>query len=473
MRAPTSKLVRAARRRAVLARLLADSQAGFTIIEVVVSAVIVASIAGAAATALIATNNLSGDQRFRSQAATIAQQDQERLRGMSISQLSGRNETRNVGPYNGTTYTVTSTGKFISATGASSCASSGAGAAAYVLIRSEVDWVANDRSTVVEESLITPRTGGALITNVIDQTGAGLPGVTVTAVGPETQAALTSNEGCTVFGSMASGDYTVEVEKSGYVDPEGNLSPSVPVRPAIVSGTGTSFPTPNPFRLGQAGAIQASFTANNGGLTNQHAPSLSVSHPDRPTPVLVTPGSPTGPITTPTNLFPFTDPYTVWPGSCPGQMPPDGANRTTMTVGPGALVTTPAVREPGLRIRVYYPTFDSAQPDLNRVKPIQVKLTYNQTVGGGCSQSWFPAIRSDAATSSQGSLVSPGQPYAGATNVGGTAYDGRYTICASYDTNGAASGGVMYALMNNNQQNTNFGAYNTKNMVINSTTACL
>ncbi|MGH2981445.1 MAG: hypothetical protein ACRDKV_05335 [Solirubrobacterales bacterium] len=482
MRLPTVwNPIRAARARSGRLRLLTSSQSGFTIIEVVISAVLIASIAGATASALIATADSSGDQRRRSKADSIAQQDQERMRGMTVQQLANLNEIRTVGPFESTSYRVTSTGQFLSSTGESACASSGTGAAAYVKVRSEVDWIDGSgnghwasigRPPVVQESLITPPTGGTILVNVEDENGDPLPGVTIAADGPSPASASTNAEGCTVFGGMTTGDYMITASGTGLVDPEGNVSPNIPARPSTASGSGTSFPTPNPFRLGLAGRIQASFTANNGALTSQHAPSLSVTHPDRPTPVIITPGSPTGPITTPTNLFPFTDNYTVWAGTCTGQMPPDGANRITMAVGPGATATTPAVREPGLRVRVYYPTFDSAQPALNRVKPIQVKLTYTQTVGGSCSQSWFPDVRPDAATHASGSLISAGQPYAGATNVGGTAYDGRYTICASYDTNGAASGGVMYAQAIN-QQSTNFTSYNTKNIVVNSTTPCL
>lgn len=478
MRSHTASKSNRVARRSHLLRRLADSESGFTIIEVVISAVLVASIAAGTATALIATSKTSGDQRQHSQANAVAQQDQERLRGMSISQLAGRNETRTVGPYNGTSYRVISTGKYLSSTGTDSCSSSGVGAAAYVLIRSVVDWIDGTgnahwasvgRPPVVEESLITPTVGGTLLTNVKDQSNAPLAAVTVTATGPNTASAATGTNGCTVFGGLATGDYMVEVEKPGYVDKNGNASPNIPLAPATVSGTGTSFPTPDTFTLGQAGAIQASFEARHSAtsnLTGQHAPSLSVSHAERANgaPLITIPGSPTGPITTATNLFPFTDAYTAWSGRCTGEQPANAADRTSILVGPGALATTPAVKEPAMNLRVWYPSNAAG----NRRKPDQVKLTYTQTVGGICSESWLPAIRSDAVTSGFGSLVSPGQPFAGTTVVGGTTYTGSYTICAAYDADGTGSGLPRYAQLTT-QSLTNFAASTVKNVVITAT----
>ena len=79
-------------------------QAGFTLIEVLVSALLVILIATATAKALITTSHTSGDQRLRSQADALATQDQERLRGLSDEQLA--NLTRSAEPaatVNGTT----------------------------------------------------------------------------------------------------------------------------------------------------------------------------------------------------------------------------------------------------------------------------------------------------------------------------------------------------------------------------------
>src|ERR1700685_3896197 len=68
-------------------RRLAGSEQGFTIIEMIVSALMVAVIAGGLTLALVGSAHLPGQQRDQSEADALAQQDQERLKGMSSEEL--------------------------------------------------------------------------------------------------------------------------------------------------------------------------------------------------------------------------------------------------------------------------------------------------------------------------------------------------------------------------------------------------
>ena len=61
---------------------------GFTLIEVLVTALIVVLLAGGTATALISTTHTSGDQRLRAEADALASQEQARLHGLSDEQLA-------------------------------------------------------------------------------------------------------------------------------------------------------------------------------------------------------------------------------------------------------------------------------------------------------------------------------------------------------------------------------------------------
>ncbi|MFL5321720.1 MAG: prepilin-type N-terminal cleavage/methylation domain-containing protein, partial [Myxococcaceae bacterium] len=115
----------APRRRFALTR-----DGGFTLIEVLVSALLVALISAAAAKALITTSHTSADQRLRSQADGLATQDQERLRGLSDTQLASLSQSHS-SPLDGTTFTVQSTSTYEDTTGATSCSST---AAAYYRI---------------------------------------------------------------------------------------------------------------------------------------------------------------------------------------------------------------------------------------------------------------------------------------------------------------------------------------------------
>jgi prepilin-type N-terminal cleavage/methylation domain-containing protein len=63
----------------------ARAQDGFTLVEILVSSLIIVLIAAGVAQALIASTHFSGSQREHSQADQVAQQDQERMKGMPTS----------------------------------------------------------------------------------------------------------------------------------------------------------------------------------------------------------------------------------------------------------------------------------------------------------------------------------------------------------------------------------------------------
>jgi type II secretory pathway pseudopilin PulG len=472
------KSSRATRRRSGRLRMLADSESGFTIIEVVVTAVMVVSIAAATATALISTNSFSSEERHRSQADELAQQDQERMKGMSAKSLSGYSWVRNV-TYDGTSYQIDSKGKFLSNTGNSSCGSSGNGAAAYVRITSKVDWIDGagnahwsytGRPPVVQESLATPPTGGTILVKTKDENNANLAGVSVTATGQnggDTQTASTDDDGCVVIAALDVDDYDLTLG-GNFVDVNGVQAPDIPIPSTSVSGTGTSFPIGSPFKLGVPGLVSGFFQTQfasgdvrtdqkgpamswfNAGMTNgsQHNTVATSGSPAVRTPT--TSINSTGP---PWTLFPFnngtsgdyTNNYQVWAGSCDADQPPL-ANRTSATVGPGGwaiLNGANGILEPSLKIRVSYGTSGTY------VTPAHLKLT------DGCGLTWSPAIRAtDASTATQGHLSFPGQPYSSS-----------YNVCVDYDPPGAVTSRVVTTTTTN----TNFTTATTKDILLTDT----
>jgi len=443
----------------------AAQEHGFTLIEVLMTALLVALIAAATATALIATAVTSADQRHRTQAGEVAEQDQQRLRGLSAEQLDGLDQNRVV-TLDGTAYQVNSTATFLSSSGSTSCGASGSGAAAYFRIVSTVNWSANvipgssaDREPpVVAESVITPPAGGILLAQVQDQTDAGLAGVTVAASGPDYASGITDSTGCTELADLGAGTYTVTFTDPGYVDPNGDPSPLTST--ATVTATGTSRPTSNPVTMGLAGTISADFTAAgaSGTLSGQQANALSwfgdgtssrMSDYDTNTPSS-TPAT-LIPATGTIELFPFlfTGPsyagnYQVWAGPCQQMEPPAGIDK--ITVSPGSS-QTPSVQEPALDVVV-----DSSG---SRIKPAAVSLSFQSTSGTTCDTSWYPSIASDAATDVNGSLASAGQPFASTATTGSTAsasgYTATYQVCAD-----ASISGTTRKVTVSNVTNTNF-----------------
>lgn len=409
----------------------AADDAGFTLIEILVSALIVALISAAVADGLIASAHLSGTERQRSQADQLAQQDQERLKGLSDQQLQGLSQTRTV-KLDGYSYTVTSNATFEDTSGASTCSS---GRAAYFKVTSTASWPPSGSMT--EESIIRRTVDGGLRVQVDDQSGVNpLAGVPVTAtMGASTATGATDPNGCFVFTGMSPGNYNVGVAAAGYVDKDGNSSP--PGISATVAATGIAPTNTTPLIIGQGGSITASFTSNTAtsaftvpGYHLSYFGSLGNSHMSSA--VVLGSGAPVTSIATATShLFPFTSfvgstynytgNYQVWAGNCASEQPlvaPAGIDLATVT--PGSAVSA-TVGEPALDASI-----------TGNTAPLDVKITYSD---GTCTDVWSP-VASAGADPTNGYAVYPA-PFASnaakgapTSNVPGVA--GSLSFCVDY-----------------------------------------
>jgi type II secretory pathway pseudopilin PulG len=359
---PTSVACRARVRARVSACL--GAQRGDSLIEVMVAALLVALIAAAALTGFIAIGHSAGTQRNEEQAATLAQQDQARLRGLTITQLSGTGGNGVVTTaIDGTTYQVTSKSQFISGSnGASSCTSGGTSSADEVQTTSTVNWGTGStftnggRAPVVLHGIITPSQGGSLIISATDQTGAGLAGVTATVTGgPTTVSPLTTDSsGCAIFAGLAGGTYTVTyAAPPGYVDNTGKP-------PANWSGpvTSTQTATATPLVLAQDGAISATFTTFYNGLSQAATSDTFIaSNTQMPSPSYTAFGTNntfSSTITSSTTLFPYAgtnNGYSVYAGGCQAEPPPAGQIQTAV-VQPTA-TTAVVLPLPAMIVDVY------------------------------------------------------------------------------------------------------------------------
>ncbi len=405
-------------------------EAGFALVEVIVTALMVALIA-LLLVGVIAAGQTTGDQRNHSEADQLAQQDQERLRGMSLEQLASLTPSTVNRVVDGETYHVTSSGHFVSASNnglsggndVNSCQTTN-GTADYVAIRSTVTWdgMLRANAPVTEESVVAPPAGGTLLTRVYDPAAAPLTGVRVTAspassTASGTHIATTDSSGCTIFPSLAIGDYTVSASRSGYVDKDGDSTPSTTAT-ATTAGTATSS-----FTMGQAGSLTASFVTKVGSTTypSQVAPSIAYNNAQMATPGIASAssGSATS-IATPANLFPFssgtnyTNNYGVWAGKCGGttypNQPPTTANIANATVNPGGTGTA-TVMLPPVVLKTFYKQGSWWSTSTTADKPDDI-LIYNGCDASFSSyESWSEPVRSDATTNSLGALALPGLPY--------------------------------------------------------------
>lgn len=394
-------------------------EAGFALIEVLISAVLIALIVIATFTGFDASNRATGDERAHAQADVLAQQDEDRLRGKQINQLSGLNETRTL-TYNGTTYSITSTGEFLSdSTETASCVKE-AQSASYVRTTSKVTWPAlGSRPAVVETGLITPPIGGELLAQVFDGNGEGVSGMTVQATGPSPSTAVvsatTGANGCVIFSSLTEGEYSVNTFQSGYVDKDGNSEPPASQRAVSITTGATAKKS---FQFARGGALKVTFV-NSSNVevegdtfvaynTNMTLPSIRL---------FGTQGTYAKTITSPTTLFPFgepgpppTSPYSVYAGSCEANKPPSAYEKST-NVTPGG-TSAISVVEPPINIEVWSGTSSASKGSLVTTASGTLKGTLTDS---GCASA---AARTFTALSA-GKLQHPNTPF------------GTYALCVT------------------------------------------
>ncbi|HUA50089.1 MAG TPA: prepilin-type N-terminal cleavage/methylation domain-containing protein, partial [Solirubrobacteraceae bacterium] len=393
------------------ARARVRSQRGFTLIEVMISALLVTLIAGAVAGALIGNADFSSDQHRRSEAQDLAQQDQERLKGLSSEQLDNLNQTYSA-TLDNTKFTVTSQAWYLNGTNGQACTAQGGANATYFKTISTVTWAdpatGATQTLASDESVISPPAGGGILTEVHDQTTQPLSGVSVGASGSglPSYAGTTDANGCTIFSAIESGTYTVSESDTGYVDPNGNASPLSTT--ANVSSTGLAWPqNGNPVEMGLGGGATGNFSISGATCSTctGYADGLSwfssggagipmANYRDNPQ-------STTSSISTITKsgtssidgLFPFvsslnpvtyTNNYQVWAGTCLQEEPPAGIDM--VTVSPGT-TSTPSILEPQLDLTTTYKASSGASAGY--VAPSDVKITFTSTSGTtSCTDEW-------------------------------------------------------------------------------------
>jgi len=436
--------------RARVARRLAPER-GDTLIEVMVAAIMIALVAGATLTGYAQVAHMTGTQRHRVEADSLAELDQARLRGLTITQLAGSQGNRSVSEtIDGTTYTITSASQYVSgSTAAMSCTTGPTTTTAdEVQITSTVTWSpGNDnRLPVVVHGLVTPAEGGSLVITATDQNGAGLPGVTATPSGPTTVSPLaTDANGCAIFGGLAGGSYTVGFADPGYVDVNGNANPS---QTKTVIPTETAGPVNE--QMGQAATINATFSTKWGAGTVAATSDQIVATQNLMTPAFRLFGTHStasnnafsASVTTGATIFPFTSAYLVFAGGCDDPLTPASAEQSVI-VSPGGTssVTLP---EPAMLVMVWSGT--SASPgSLVSTKP-DVTVTDTDAACGNAED--YPPTQ--IPTASAGALANPGLPY------------GTYTVCADAQIAGT------YERNTGTVANTSYTSGNTVNIYLGS-----
>jgi type II secretory pathway pseudopilin PulG len=407
---------------------------GWLIVEVMISALVLVIAALAILNGLDGAQKASGRNRNRSEAAAIAQQDQERLRSFESSGLSNYHSTRQV-TFGNLKYVVTSRAQWVRDTSGTVSCTLDSSQAQYLLITSTVTDPTGANAPITAQSLVAPHVGdfsnntGTAAIQLVDRNGNGDSGIPVSLAEPPSPSDTTNSAGCVVFGFLpipSPGPYHAVFSKTGYVDTLGNNA----IGPNTSTDTGAATLVQGQTSLTQfqydlAGSMAVNFDTKlpNGTVIPSTAFDASIGQTGLPGTHIrrfTALSSPAGSMSL-TNIFPFTSSYTVWAGSCSSEDPPSGQTPQSGTVSPGGN-TSVAVHLPPVNITVKQGT--------SAVQNARVFVTATP-----CGEN-YPTFQQ---TSASGALPNPGFPY------------GTFTICADdVLINGTANPHKVSATFNNN-----------------------
>jgi prepilin-type N-terminal cleavage/methylation domain-containing protein len=369
------------------------SESGFALIEVIVAAAVLAIVALAVLSGIDAAGNTSAREKGRAVAASLAEQDQERLRAMTYEQI---NKKPNVDQQpdvtvDGVTYKIQSNVDLVTDDigGTPECGAEGT-EVTYVHITSTVTSVGGLVGTKIPpvevDSLIPPTQKwaeghGTLGVKVVDRSATkGVRNISVSATSTAytPPSASTDENGCAVFKDVPVGTYTVTLNTLNYIDRDANqLSQAT----ANVVAKKVVFATMS-YDVADTATVRVVTHApgRTWAASNSATPSQVQASKARQVSTMngakvgfvktYTPGSPATTVTA-DGLFPFAEnSYTFFTGSCRYQAPDkvtQGTNTSPLypnyfTTGTGGVNSAAAVL---LDPAIVTQTADVRQPPLN------------------------------------------------------------------------------------------------------------
>jgi len=241
-------------RRSAAARTDRDPDAGFSIVEVLVATLIFMLLSLGIAQATVTSIRLSGDQKHRVTALSLAAGaiDQVRAIGDPFKVL----DDTSTSAIDGITYTIVRQTEWVSGNGTDiPCGGSGTANLQVKRINVSVTWTGHlgNAAPVKSDTVLAPvgrindPTQGTIIIAATRADGSGSSGVTPTvtpvsggATALTTAPPATDSDGCSYALRVVPGVYKVSLSKSNYVDITQNPSPSLNV--TVVAGSTVSAP---------------------------------------------------------------------------------------------------------------------------------------------------------------------------------------------------------------------------------------
>jgi Tfp pilus assembly protein PilV len=337
------------RRRNLSAPRSARDEAGFALVEVMVSAVLLIVLSLATLSVIDRAQSTSSNSRSRVVAAQLAQSEQDVIRQMPISALAGGyHPPVATKPVGGINYTVTSEADWVTDSGgAVTCSTTGR--VAYLQSTSTVTWPGmGTTKPVVADAIVDPGVAalgpnkGALTVLLSKADGTGTQGITVTAGGVSS---VTDENGCAVLANLDAGTQTLSYSAAGYVDKDGNPAPSKPV----TIGAGTIAQATGSYDL--AGTINTTIVDDSTPVKTASWKKVGLDHAQRSTPTLLPVDTDTGTnSSSSTAVFPFSSSYKAYVGNCTGN-DPSNTLYTNAGAAPGAQVNPGQTKSVTLTMR--------------------------------------------------------------------------------------------------------------------------
>jgi len=425
-------------------------EAGFALIEVIVSALMLGIITIATLSGFDSAGRASADERAHAQATVLVQQDEERLRELTTTQIaqmgtSTRTEASNgvcvekpstawrycegtafsLQPYTSTVFTITSSASYVSASKSTLTCETAGGTADYLQTTSSATWPAlGSRPAVRQSSIVSTPTSAAMMVKVVNQVNEPVAGASVTVTGGSNNVTQTTAAGgCVIIGALSPATVTVAVSKAGWVNNNGK-SPTKEI--TVSSGSLASAE----FTIGEKGSLVAEFESN--GVSTEaiqsdafYATQTGISAPSAF--VGGTAGTFQHSVEL-TGLFPFQEagkpvkanPYTVFAGDCEANNPAvvtaslEKLKGRAAQVEPGGL-TKVKVEAPPVNLIIYEGTEASKEKPIAKAE--SAKITNTECSKAAAQNLATVPYQHYVTVSATGELTPKYQPYAKALEL--------------------------------------------------------
>jgi type II secretory pathway pseudopilin PulG len=316
-----------------LVRLRQRSEAdeGLSLVELTVALSVFALVMTAVIATLGGALTLTRNNKSRAVAANLASQEMDVVRGASFTALAAGSVT-STQTVDNVKYTISRDSEWLTSTSTSSpCDSASGSSLSFLRVTVNVTWPQMaGTSPVSSQTIITPPVGaydpntGHIAVKLRDRDAQPLEGYAVSATGTNgTNTQVTDAAGCAFFAFEPVGSYTVALNTANYVDGQGNLNPSQAV--SVVLGAIVSIA----FDYDRAAAMQLTMSGSGGGTVPAAGLPITLANTHYlPLGTRVFSATP-GASRTISDLFPYTDGYDRWVGSCAdadpeGQKPANG-----------------------------------------------------------------------------------------------------------------------------------------------------